>query len=262
MEQHRFRWQLVRFFGLFLPLVGLSFVGSIAFSKWQWGYFLQPPGLPKRVNEFETIRSITPVSSLEKANGQLTFQPDVLLLCDRDDRIQLDDSRYCGSAKCNSEYCDTSRVLLRLFDRGKLNASKPQMSPRDLSTLYGDLEATNLFYSGESKIYKNSAKDFKGFVLEAIDRNGQNYLFFALTSGQVSNDRYPYYEFLFLKNPDGSMQLLNANRFFYEIAGIEGFEWWSVWFLLVLMSFILSFAVVGIMDLRDRSFHPRKSLWH
>ncbi|NJL78204.1 MAG: hypothetical protein HC917_04030 [Richelia sp. SM2_1_7] len=47
-------------------------------------------------------------------------------------------------------------------------------------------------------------------------------LFIAANGGQISNDHYPYYEFLFeLPKGETSAQLIANNRFFYEISGVE-----------------------------------------
>ena len=73
---------LVTFAVTFGSLVLLGFLASISFSKSYWGYFLAPPGLPKKVLEFEEILSVTPVSSQEQDNPSLSRSPKSLNWCE------------------------------------------------------------------------------------------------------------------------------------------------------------------------------------
>src|SRR5699024_4788092 len=46
------------------------------------------------------------------------------------------------------------------------------------------------------------------------------YYFVSINSGQLENDHYPIYEFLIEKN-----KILKKQRYFYDVAGIEGLEY-------------------------------------
>ncbi|MDC0831555.1 hypothetical protein POG22_00840 [Geitlerinema sp. CS-897] len=261
MQNRGFQWQLRRFLLLFVPFAGLSGLASIAFARFYWGYFFQPPPVPLEAMEIETIESITPVSSLETANGRSVFQVDPAILCDRNYQEPLGNSGYCGSSKCNSEYCDPTRGLVELFDRGTLTAIEPQMSLAKLATLYDAIEATHLLSTPESEVYEDQAQLLQGIVIEAIGNNGREFILVSATGGQFSNDRYPYYDVLFVRNDDNSLQLVDSNKFFYEIAGFEGIlEWHTMWSVLLVVGLVLSIVFVGILDLVGRSYQARRPL--
>ncbi|MGC9502505.1 hypothetical protein [Baaleninema sp.] len=261
MQNRGFQWQLTRFLGLFVPFAGLSGIAAIVFARLYWGYFFQPPRVPSQVREFEKIESITPVSSLETANGRSVFQVDPAILCDRSYQEPLGNSGYCGSSKCNSEYCDPTRGLVELFDRGTLTSIEPQMSLAKLAKLYDSIESTNALYSPESEVYEEQAKVLQGIAIEATAKNGREFVLVSLTGGQFSNDRYPYYDFLFLRQSDNSLQLVDTNKFVYEIAGLEGIlEWHTMWSVFLVVGSILTVVFVGILDLASRSSQARKPL--
>ena len=86
--------------------------------------------------------------------------------------------------------------------------------------------------------------ELKGIVLEAEGKEGQRYLFVGVDGGQVSNDHYPYYEFLFhLPGQDAQPVLVSHHRLFYDVAGFEGMEWWGAW----LAFFLLGTAVLVLI---------------
>jgi hypothetical protein len=50
--------------------------------------------------------------------------------------------------------------------------------------------------------------------------------FAGVRGGEVSNDHHPYYEFLFTTDsPGAAPKLLSSQRFYYDVAGMEGVEW-------------------------------------
>ena len=93
------------------------------------------------------------------------------------------------------------------------------MSRLRLASVYSYTEATELLYEGDPGY--EDGKWLEGMVVEAKDGEGKAYLFVAANGRQIRNDEYPYYEFLFLvPQEDVEPQLLEFNRFLYQIAGI------------------------------------------
>ena len=55
-----------------------------------------------------------------------------------------------------------------------------------------------------------------------MGQDGRPLLFLGVRGRQVSNDHYPYYEFLFATNSPGAPPtLLSSQRFYYDVAGIR-----------------------------------------
>ena len=260
---------ILAFLLTFGSTVFAGFVASILISKSYWGYYFNPPELPQKVDDFEKISSITPVSSIKRNNGIRIFKIDTSSSCIKEIQSATESiNSSCGTGKCDTEYCDSSRIILSLSKKGKLPKKTPYISPEKLNSLYNHLEKTELLYQGEpgyngefkpdavtgDLISKGDAKRLEGIVIEAENEDKQPYLFIAVNGGQVSNDHYPYYEFLFEIPQDKSTpKLIAHNRFFYEIAGVEGIlEWHFIWRFFIVIGFILSIPMTYLLIRIDR----------
>jgi hypothetical protein len=254
-----------------------GFLASILISKSYWGYYFSPPELPQKVEEFEKIRSITPVSSIKRSDGSRIFKIDTSNSCIKEINSGIENLQSsCGTGKCNTEYCDSTRILVNLSEKGKLPKKTSYISVDKLNSLYNYLEKTELLYEGKpgyngelvsdsasgDLISKGDGKRLEGIVVEAEDKNKQPYLFIAANGGQVSNDHYPYYEFLFelLKN-ESSPKLIANNRFFYEIAGLEGIlQWYFIWIFFIVIGFILSIPITFLLIRMKARLKPKQQL--
>lgn len=63
-----------------------------------------------------------------------------------------------------------------------------------------------------------------GYVIDITTQEGQDYLYLAVKGREVSNDHYPFYEFLFTKDLE-SITLQRRAKYYYDIAGAEGAEY-------------------------------------
>src|SRR5262249_60800422 len=101
----------------------------------------------------------------------------------------------------------------------------PRMMPAEgLDGLYQILEATGRLEGGEPGY--SDAKRLGGIAVEALGADGRPLLFVGVQGGEVSNDHHPYYEFLFTTDSPGApSKLLSFQRFYYDVAGIEGLHW-------------------------------------
>lgn len=267
-------WILSAFLLTFGSSIFVGFLASISISKAYWGYYFSPPELPQKVEDFEKVRSITPVSSIKRNNGTRIFKIDTSSSCIKEIQSATENlNSSCGTGKCDTEYCDSSRIILSLFKKGKLPKKTPYISPEKLNSLYNYLEKTELLYQGEpgyngelkpdavtgDLISKGDGKRLGGVIIEAEDKNKQSYLFIAVNGGQISKDHYPYYEFLFEIPKDKSTpKLLTHNRFFYEIAGVEGIlEWHFIWRFFIVIGFILSIPMTYLLIRMKAHLKPK-----
>ncbi len=251
---------ILAFLLTFGSTVAVGFLASIFISKAYWGYYFNPPGLPEQVEQFEKIRSITPVSSIKRNDDSRIFKIDTSESCIKE--IQSDIANRetgCYREQCDTAYCNYNRILLSQKQKGKLPKKTPYISLEKLNNLYNYLESTQLLHKGESgyngelitdaannDLYSISdGKSLKGIVVEAENNNQQSLLFIAVKGGQVSNDYYPYYEFLFESpNQKSTPVLIANNRFFFEIAGLEGILIWQhIWIAFIIIGFLISIPI-------------------
>ena len=242
---HTLRERPFRSIGIAVCLVViLSFTAAIGVSKFYWGYYIRRPGLDRRVRAIEQVISLTAFRSERRSDGSVDLVPDErysvheqLTAC-RDERPS------------RSYYCLSGRVLVALADQGLLPAASEQLPAEALDRLYDRLVETGKLVQGAPGY--DHATELAGIVLEDVGRDGQRYLFVAASGGQVSNDHYPYYEFLFrLPGQGAAPKLLSTRRFYYDVAGIEGAEWPVAFVVFVLVGALLlalALAVYAAID--------------
>ncbi|MEO1377489.1 MAG: hypothetical protein AAFW70_25060, partial [Cyanobacteria bacterium J06635_10] len=110
-------WIILTFLLTNSGIIFLGFLASISISKSYWGYYFNPPGLPKQVEQFDKIRSITPVSSIKRNDGSRIFKINTSESCIKE--IQSGSANRetgCYSEQCDTEYCNlTSAGGFSLF---------------------------------------------------------------------------------------------------------------------------------------------------
>jgi hypothetical protein len=242
---------LVLFLRLFLPLAALSAGLGLLFSRWYWGYWLTPPPVPEVVNRFETVRSVTPLGSVV-ATDPLTLAVASGWDCDRTSRQSIAGGDYCASSRCNTEFCDSYRLLLALGDRDLLQPNLPAIAPSQLPAIETAI-LNSASWQAAKPGYEDMAKQVSGLVVEAADSQGVQYVAIALNGGQIANDTYPFYEFVFRRSEGGSLEWVAGQHFFYEIAGLEGMTGGVVFRVLLFLSAVLSLATAGFYQVSKMS---------
>lgn len=197
----------------------LSLVVSLIWSYLMWGYAFRRPPILSEVRRLKSVASVVPCKSASDVNGHLIAIPDLKY----DLNEQLEFGRH------DSYYCLEQRVLLELDRRGTL----PAVVSADL-TVFPDLHR-RLSESGAlaaSSGGYDSAKGLRGVIVGDL-ADGLRVVVIAAQGGEVSNDHYPYYELAFGASHAGDrLAYLNGQRFFYDVAGVEGLEWYAMWLIL------------------------------
>jgi hypothetical protein len=93
-----------------------------------------------------------------------------------------------------------------------------------------------------------SSHQLDGLAVDAVDREGKRMLILAFRGGQLSNDHYPYYEMLFRAPQDPArLEFVRSQRYFYDAAGMEGFEWYVIWPVLAVPAMIIGMVIFCAM---------------
>jgi hypothetical protein len=203
--------------GAALAVISLAFFVSIAFSRTYWGYaFHRPPVLPE-LKDVTEVSGIIPVATEQTAMGKYRFVIDP--------RASIDET--LAYARQHPTDNDGERFLLHL-DQKHLLPDEWATSLGPHVDLYERLPETGLLARAQDGY--TSAGLLRGFIVEARDRSASQLVFLSATGGEVSNDHYPCYEMVFERDPrSGQLTFINGQRYFFDVAGIEGVTWAVVW---------------------------------
>jgi len=116
---------------------------------------------------------------------------------------------------------------LDLHARGLIK-DEPTFTHELLDGLKQRLESTGLL-SKSSPGY-DSSLGLSGILIDGTDPEGRRLVCIGARGGQVSNDTYPYYEFAFRARSAATPEVLyqDGQLFFYDVAGMEGLEWYVI----------------------------------
>ncbi len=225
--------------------VGLAFLVSIALSRAYWGYFLKRPPVPRAMGDIVRVASVTPVLTTVAADG-------VHALGIRED---FSFTNALAAARDDPYYGLHERLLLDLDRRGLLPAVHSVALPPDMPDLLPLVRATGLLARPEPG-YEEEAARLGGVVIDAVDGAGRRLVVLGLGSGQVENDHHPYYEMVFTGAPGApGLAYAGGHRFFYDVAGIEGAEWYVAGPLLCLPLVpigLIVFTIARVLRARRR----------
>jgi hypothetical protein len=232
-------------------MIGVAFLVSTGGSKIYWGYFFARPALLREVNEIAQVNAVIPIKTESDVAGK---HPIVV-----NDDFSLTEA--IANGKRDPYYCLDERILIEL-ERRKLLPAAHAATFVGLPELCSLVNGSGVLAKSEKGYH--STNFLRGIVVEALDRSGSRLVFLCLEGGQVSNDHYPYYETVF-KRRDGSPELsfVRGQRFFYDVAGMEGAEWYSIWPFLsvfgVIAGFVLFTIARGIWSKAKRETAPRSN---
>jgi hypothetical protein len=228
-----------------LALLAVSFVVSLSASRWYWGYFFMRPPVLGHVHRIQTVTAVVPFETQIDHSGHPLAVPNPNYDLGRDLNEFPDDPYYDL----------TGRVIKALKPKGNLGLvlnDHLDVFP----VVYEELARAGLL--AESAQGYNSIKGLRGVMIEGTDADGKKILVVAASGGEVSNDHYPFYEATF-SSEAGSTDLTwtGGQRFFYDIAGIEGLEWYGVWLFLATFSLpvagAFALAHLAVLSLARRS---------
>jgi hypothetical protein len=218
-------------------MTAITFLAALAFSKMTWGYYVSRPPVLSEIDELSQVRAVVPLTTQSDTSGKLSMVLET--------NYSL--SERLAKVKEDSYYC-LPRILLELERRNLLPGALTE-NLTGLPEIYPLIRGSGALV--ESSEGYDSASGLRGLAVDATGKAGDRLLFLCLTGGQVSDDHYPYYELLFRGRPE-SLQLtfVRSQHFFYDVAGMEGFEWYAMWLMLApagIVAAVIVFTVVGVV---------------
>lgn len=133
------------------------------------------------------------------------------------------------------------RILVEL-DRRNLLPAAFATTLDGLPELYQLIQDSGVLATS-SPGYDSSAR-LGGIAVDAFDKAGNRVLVLGLTGGQLSNDHYPYYEMVFRgQKAAAETSFARSQCFYYDAAGMEGFEWYVIMLYLSIAGIAAGFII-------------------
>jgi myo-inositol-1-phosphate synthase len=151
---------------------------------------------------------------------------------------------------------DRSHINGYLYDFPKIyNNPELKASKNVLLQIDKQIKESKLIDKGEIKW--DTSGQINGIITEFITQDNDKYIFAGLSGGEVSNDHYPKYEFLFAEK-NNQYELIKKQRFYTDIAGIEGIEYANISPLFSLL--LTAIGIIGaiIIGTTNRIIKSRK----
>jgi len=212
---------------LVLGAIGVAaFVVSISASRWYWGYWMSPPALDARVAGARRVVSATHVYPVEAESEA----PARLEISSIDQDLAPSDE-----GELDEEYPFRGRDLMALRKSGAMPPQPTSMPVARTEAVYQLLRDTGLLVAGES----GGGTEVEATIFELESETGEPLLFISGSGRQVSNDHYPHYEFLFSNIDPAKPVLLSSRRFYYDVAGMEGVEWYALLPVVGVLGFLI-----------------------
>lgn len=221
-------------------LIPTLIIGTLCFgylNNNQWGYWFKRPSTFTELENTKTIVSISNITKeFDKDNFKIEKKSNVAK-----DVYGRKDLYYGNVDRPIMVFQDNSSKHPDLLDWHIIATdSSAKINVANLKTLTKTILNSNILFPHNSESYYETANKFNGKVIEFKTIENKSYYYIAMESGEVSNDHYPFYEFLFEKEQPN--HILKYQTFFVDIAGIEGFEYANVIGLLDFL-FLLSIGI-------------------
>ncbi len=228
-------------------------VTAISLSLNYWGYAFKRPTLFSEVSQADNVTTFSGVTTTRAL-----------------ERISLSVVRDTSSCKFEvtgreHPFFGTSDRLRMMFEdnshiHGHLNDfqevyedTTKKIEPSKLNKVSTTIYRSGIIDTGERSWEVGIT--LSGIVVEFHTEDKERYLFAVLRGPEIFSDHYPLYEFLFKEGING-LELQKNQRFYYDVAGIEGLEYTyfspSFSLLLIVLSVIGAIPSLGVWFFKER----------
>ena len=205
-----------------LLILQLAFTVTASIMNYNyWGYAFKRPPVFKEILNSDKVLTCSRVSNTY-SNGINPLHVEIDTTKSLDNLYGRKDFYEGTSDRIFMVFQDRAHINGHLYDFPKIyNNSDLKISNNILENLDNQIQETNIIDVGETSGQLN------GIVTEFVTDDNCKYIFAGLHGGQVSNDHYSYYEFLFVEK-DNQYELVRKQRFYTDVAGIEGLEYANI----------------------------------
>jgi hypothetical protein len=226
IREHRMLQMPMRY-KVLIGLIIASGVVAGGLSMYLWGYLFAPPSIQPLTSQMRDIEGVS--------------------------GFRLDEAYELTSFKLKTvpHVSDPFIPIDRPFDALTTMFPVPDLSyspePQLLEAIEDALEQRQVergWINPQYNIYPT------GYIFDGVGLSGEKVVLVSLTSTQISNDDYTYYEFLFRQEASGQLTELNRIHFNYQVAGIEGITFPVLWIACMLPLLLLYLPYLLAVTLR------------
>ena len=236
-------------FGLICILqLAFTLTAAIKNSNY-WGYSFKRPAVFNEIEHASMIFEYSRVFNSD-STGLKPLYKIVDTTSDFTTESGREDPYYGTIARLFWVLEDISRGSGGLYDFPKARQEENRnISISDLKNIDGQIQRTGMIDKGE-KPYYDHLGELSGVITKFQADDSAIYIFTGLKGRQISNDHYPFYEFLFLEK-NGNCLLIKKQKFYTDFAGIEGLEYANIaplFSLLLTLVGVLSGTIILIVN--------------
>jgi hypothetical protein len=208
-----------------------------------WGYAFRPPGIDPLANQLVTITAVTEIAyAFDPTHGYQLQQRGVPDITTRANAYRqapdLPGERILAAIDARIPSPDAlpplADTLVHAFD----TAARQQQLQFGMACCDSATGAATGYHGVPYESYHTP----RGYLVQGHSATGAKLLLAGVTSGQVANDQYRHYEFLFQETDrEPPLTVLAQQRFDYGLAGIEFLQWP----LLFLLNLTVTLIVAG-----------------
>lgn len=198
-----------------LLLVIIPCMMTLGLSASYWGHWFGPPSSEptiaplSRIEKFTTFSRMTP----PKPDFQ-TAQPNISTGLPALETAAKSENYAWGDDPLG-------RIPAQLLRKGLVPKQSQSIDVGILRNIKRILEKDKYFVYGTGR-YQNSSSSLHGHIIYGVTQSNEPIYVAALSSGEVENDHYVYYEVLLDEKPGGNLLIRKIQRYNYDIAGLEG----------------------------------------
>lgn len=213
-------------------------------SRSYWGYSYKRPSIFKEVKSAIKVERASTIYSIDK-NEKKVLHLDMTKLDDR--LLGRKDPYYGGRDRVFMTFEDNASKHGYLYDWHNILLDTTQEISTELLKKIGEIVyRSKIIEPGEPGW--DVSKNVHGKIVEFQTEDSFSFIYAGLNGGEVENDHYPFYEFL-LSMKNGQIKLKKTNKFFTDIAGIEGIEYSSTEPLIMTLITVFLLVVYGLIEI-------------
>lgn len=214
-------------FGLiFILQLGFTIIAATMNYNY-WGYAFKRPLVFKEIAKANTILQCSKVANYD-STGLIPLYPVNDTTKNFENLFGRKDPYYGNIDRIFMVFQDNSHQQGDLYNFSKVYYDTTKNVPSlELESINDQIQKTGFIDKGEEKFNYDYLGQLDGVITKFQTTDSSIYVFAGLRGREVSNDHYPFYEFLFVEK-DGSCNLFKKQKYYTDISGLEGIEYANI----------------------------------